>query len=59
MYQQGVYWADIAFPILSFALTIVGPAVVALWVIARVVKDMRQPAGDGATAPGAKGGKKR
>lgn len=40
--EQGVYWADIAFPVLSFVLTIVGPALVACWVIVRTVQDMRR-----------------
>ena len=40
--EQGVYWADIAFPILSFAMTIVGPAGVAFWIIYRTVADMRR-----------------
>jgi hypothetical protein len=48
--EQGVYWADIALPILSFMLTILGPAGVALWVIARTLKDMRAPRGDAETA---------
>lgn len=42
--EQGVYWADIAFPVLSFMLTIVGPSAVATWVIYRVIKDMRRKA---------------
>ena len=51
--EQGVYWADIAFPILSFLLTIVSPSLVAVWVIVRVIMNVRGalPAGkDGASA---------
>lgn len=40
--EQTPYWADIAFPVLSFMLTIVGPSTVALWVIYRTLKDMRK-----------------
>lgn len=39
--EQTPYWADLMFPVLSFFLTIVGPSVVALWVMVRVAKDMR------------------
>ncbi len=42
--EQTPYWADLMFPVLSFVLTILGPSVVALWVIARVARDLRKPA---------------
>jgi len=38
--EQTPYWVDIVLPVLSFFLTIVGPSMVALWVIGRTVKDM-------------------
>lgn len=52
--EQTPYWADLAFPILSFLLTILAPSTVAVWVIYRVIRDFRR--GTGAAAdPSASG----
>ncbi|MEW5851148.1 MAG: hypothetical protein AB2A00_20340 [Myxococcota bacterium] len=39
MQETTPYWADIAFPVLAFVLTIVGPVFVALWVIVKTLRD--------------------
>ena len=38
--EQTPYWADIAFPVLSFCLTIVGPTLVASWVLFRALRGL-------------------
>ena len=40
--QEAPYWADIAFPILSFMLTIVMPSSVAVWVLWRSIQNVRK-----------------
>lgn len=57
-------WTDVVFPILAFLLTILGPALVAVWVIYRAVTDKKlydpeqpptldRPAPDGPAGSGA------